>query len=450
MSWISKMRRSRISVLVVCSFALFTDMVVCGVAMPIIPAILKNIGIPHDEINGHAAALFAIYAVGMLFATPIFGFYSDKYQNRKVPMLVGLFGLGITTVLFAFSDTYILLIIARLFQGISSAASWAIGFAMVADVFPSTQLGMANGILISAHSLGFVSGPLLGGFLASRFSLRIPFYVCGGLAFFDFIARLFISPPAQIYPTIPQIPGSYDDLWTKINNTEMIKLLKHGEVFLHAIAIVLGSCSFSIVEALLALHLELDFGWSISDVSIGLTFLVTPTIVSSVIVGWISDHITRTRIVMIGLILHSLASPLLASAQTPSSIYLASTYFSTTYSIYAAPIMAFVTSIAKELGHGSSLATLYSISNMSYCLGMILGPLLGGYIVEGYSYFTASFFAPIGFWLFFPFYTYYTLKMERKRNGLEWTRKQVWKNMAHDLVYPHTIKPGVNKADIEP
>ncbi len=45
--------------------------------------------------------LFAMYAAGLLIATPIFGILTDRF-GRKWPMLVGLVGLGAATSILAF------------------------------------------------------------------------------------------------------------------------------------------------------------------------------------------------------------------------------------------------------------------------------------------------------------------------------------------------------------
>jgi DHA1 family solute carrier family 18 vesicular amine transporter 1/2 len=47
------------------------------------------------------------------------GMASDRI-GRKIPMLIGMFGLGVATILFAFGINFYMLLIARLFQGFVS------------------------------------------------------------------------------------------------------------------------------------------------------------------------------------------------------------------------------------------------------------------------------------------------------------------------------------------
>lgn len=66
-------------------------------------------------------------AFGLLGSTPIFATLSDKYQNRKIPMIVGMLGLGLSSTFFGNAKTYTQLVIARIAQGCAGGASWYVG-----------------------------------------------------------------------------------------------------------------------------------------------------------------------------------------------------------------------------------------------------------------------------------------------------------------------------------
>lgn len=66
----------------------------------------------------------SLLAFGLLVATPVFAILSDRYQNRRYPMMGGMLGLVISTLAFAIADTYPLLVLARVAQGVAGGASW--------------------------------------------------------------------------------------------------------------------------------------------------------------------------------------------------------------------------------------------------------------------------------------------------------------------------------------
>lgn len=116
-SWFGRFRRSPAAVLFVACLAVFTDMLIYGAVIPLVKVLLVSVGLNGEFEAVAGTTLFAMYAVGLFVATPIFGIVSDRLSNRQIPMLIGLCGLAVTTVLFTFADTFALLIVARVFQG---------------------------------------------------------------------------------------------------------------------------------------------------------------------------------------------------------------------------------------------------------------------------------------------------------------------------------------------
>lgn len=109
----NRARASRTAVIIVVALALFTDMILYDVIVPILPAILRRV--KQDE--SLMGLLLGVYAAGLLLFTPVFGVWSDRMQSRKAPMLCGQLGLGLSTLLFIYSRNLVLLIIARFLQG---------------------------------------------------------------------------------------------------------------------------------------------------------------------------------------------------------------------------------------------------------------------------------------------------------------------------------------------
>lgn len=100
-----------------------------------------EMGVEADAIGW----LFGSYALGLLLLTPVFGIVSDRLGSRRVPMLAGLLGLAVATLLFNVATTYGGLVAARIAQGVSGGASWTIGLSMIADVYPKERLGAVMG-----------------------------------------------------------------------------------------------------------------------------------------------------------------------------------------------------------------------------------------------------------------------------------------------------------------
>lgn len=99
------------------SAALFTDMLVHGLAVPVLPLL------PAVVEQGPAATglLFSSYAIAMIVATVFSGRLVDRY-GPKTPLLIGLVGLAATTLIFAIGGPYWLLLVARLAPDATTSA----------------------------------------------------------------------------------------------------------------------------------------------------------------------------------------------------------------------------------------------------------------------------------------------------------------------------------------
>ncbi len=404
MNFVTRSRSSETAVLIVSGLALFTDMVIYGVIMPIIEQIIKKTG--QKSSSWASSALVVIYALGLLLFTPIFGSLSDRYQNRRVPMLVGQAGLAVSTLLFAFATTFPLLLLARFLQGVAGAATWVVGMAMLTDVFKGPQLGFYMSLVYSCHTLGFFLGPLIGGFLHENFSIEAPFYVCTTLAVIDFLGRLWIKEP--------EVQKDSDK--HAVKGKSIIELLKCPEIILLMAVIILKAGSYSSLESKLEKHLEVNFNYNSQDTSIVFLAFILPSIFVGYIVGWLSGRVNRFKLVTIGLIMHPFAIPFACSAYSVPLIVIGGILFGSSMSFMGNPITPDLASIVESLG-GASYARVYAILNAFYSVGMIVGPIATTAISQK----TSFMWGMLGFnslmLLYVPFF-YYSMKrllVERNR-----------------------------------
>lgn len=106
----------------------------------------------------------AMVLVPMGRAADIFG--------RKRIFLMGLSIHTLGSWLASFSPSMLLLLLARVIQGIGAAMIFSTGVAILTSVFPSGERGRVLGINVSSTYLGLTLGPTLGGALTHYFGWR--------------------------------------------------------------------------------------------------------------------------------------------------------------------------------------------------------------------------------------------------------------------------------------
>lgn len=344
--------------LIVVTLAIFTDMLVYGLVVPILPNYAFSLGVSQMAIG----LLFGSYAIALFIATPIFGIMSDKI-GRKGPMLWGLLGLIISTLLYAFAKQFWMLILARSLQGVSAAITWTAGFALLADLYPSKERGKVMGIALAGQSIGTLIGPTVGGYLYQFGGYKTPFFFATGLAIIDGLLRLFL---------IKDIPHEKSE-----SILSSLKLLKNHRLLSIVGVVVIGSSVPCVLEPTLPLKLQKVM--NISSGGIGLLFAI-PILayaMSAPVIGSISQRVGHYKTMTVGMILTAICFPLVALSNTVWLVAGALVLLGIGMGTAITPCLPEFADISQK-NCKNSFGASFSIYNTAYSIGMIIGPTLGG------------------------------------------------------------------------
>lgn len=309
-------------------------------------------------------------------------------------MIGGMLGLAISTIAFAYADTYLLLVIARVAQGVAGGASWTIGLGLLADVFPTNRLGVVMGTVMTAHTVGFALGPAIGGFLFEYGGFTAPFFFCAGFAAINFLAIVWLAEPvhqktddddavSQRTCTSSHEGDESTPLLKdrKIKPITMIDLLKNPRIISCILCTIISASVFGGIEPALPLFLKSQYGASTSTIGVVFVAMVIPAFLAPLI-GHLSDKMGRQTICATGMILMAAASPLVAIKFT--SIYFIIPplmLFGLSSPVTLTPILPEMGETVNEMG-GAAYAQVYALYNMAYSIGMFIGPVVAGYVMS--------------------------------------------------------------------
>lgn len=225
-------------------------------------------------------------------------------------MIGGMLGLVISTLAFAIADTYPLLVLARVAQGVAGGASWyeekknqkkkfstwhrkkklffnfiffrTIGLGLLADVFPTKSLGVVMGTVLTAHTVGFAIGPAIGGFLYEFGGFAAPFLFCAGFAVINFLAIVWLAEPEHdhIKETSDHVSRAQENIEENDETTPLVKkngnkkkapltmidLLKNWRILSCVLCVMVSASVFAGIEPALPIHLQDTFNASASTV----------------------------------------------------------------------------------------------------------------------------------------------------------------------------------------
>ena len=139
-----------------------------GVTLPFLPFILERLLQPGQSgaIPWHTGLLTTLYTLAMFLLSPLWGVLSDRF-NRRVVISLGLIGSGISLVLLDNVSSLTMLYASRMLSGIFAAAVLPATLAYVAEASKAADRPRKFAIVASFTSLGFMLGPLIGGWLSS-------------------------------------------------------------------------------------------------------------------------------------------------------------------------------------------------------------------------------------------------------------------------------------------
>lgn len=176
-------------------FVFITVLIDCigiGIIFPVAATIITEVS--HVGINKattYSGLMMTCYALMQFLFSPFLGGISDRYGRRPV-LLLSLLGLGIDYLFLTFADTLTLLFIGRIIAGVCGA-SFTTAFACIADVSAPEKRAQNFGLMGAAFGLGFIIGPVIGGF-CSEFGSRAPFVAAAFLSLINCMYGFFILP----------------------------------------------------------------------------------------------------------------------------------------------------------------------------------------------------------------------------------------------------------------
>ncbi|MBE8968454.1 MFS transporter [Nostocales cyanobacterium LEGE 12452] len=273
--------------------------------LPTLPLYIDDVGASKQEIG----LVMGSFAIGLLLSRPMLGRLADE-RSRKIVLVIGTIVAAIAPFGYLATKSIWLLILVRIFHGISIAAFTTGYSALVADLAPAETRGEIIGYMTLATPIGLAIGPALGGYLEATSGYGILFLLSAELGFVAFLGILQVTnPPVQ---THEQTEEEDRNFW---------QILVSPRVRVPTIVMLLVGLSLGAVHTFVSLFLkstEVDFNG-------GLFF--TAAAISSfsirIFAGKASDRFGRGLFISFGIFCYVLALILLWQAYSPIVFLLA-------------------------------------------------------------------------------------------------------------------------------
>lgn len=345
----------------------FVGLLGFGIILPLFPFYAQRFGASPEVITW----TMAVFTMGQVVATPLWGRLGDAWGRRPVLVLT-LLGTTASYVMLAFADSLALVIASRVVAGLM-AGNVSAAFAYVADVTTPETRAAGIGKVGAALGLGFMFGPALGGLLAGNDVANANYALtalgAATLSFAALLGCLFLREslaPEHRRPLGRRAAAAAAAPRRGPFRPGLLPLVAAALMFYVAM---------STMESIFSLWANDRFGYG--PRSIGVVFFVMggiQALVQGALVGRLSRRFGETRVAMACSAVVAVGLALLGVAAAGWQLWLGVVVFSFAVGAINPALSSLVSRTAAPNEYGSVMGWYQSAS----AVGRVLGPGMSG------------------------------------------------------------------------
>jgi MFS family permease len=262
-----------------------------GIAVPAIPALAKSFGVSF----GLASGVVTAFLLGNLVITIPSGWLIDRF-GRRVILIGGPLLTSAIAFMVALAHSFPELLVLRFFDG-CAAQMWLMGrLAGISHGAAPAHRGRLVSWMFAMNGLGNLTGPILGGFIASAWGPRAPFVS------YALLALLALVPTSTLAEDTPRRDrGAGTKARAAPRPLSLLEIVMPRLVYF-GVALFAGLTRGPLQANLL--HLYAAFAYHLGPREIG--YLATSAAVLSLPIGftsgWMMDRFGRKRTMVPGFV----------------------------------------------------------------------------------------------------------------------------------------------------
>src|SRR5438034_1535372 len=267
----------------------------------LLPFVLVPIG--HDFGQTIPKVAFAITLTLMMrpVGAFIFGILGDKF-GRRIPLMADIIFYSVMELLTAFAPNFTIFLILRALFGIGMGGEWGLGASLAMESLPTQARGLFSGILQQGYAVGYLLAALVYWIVFPHFGWR-GLFIAGALPAFLVI---------YIRARVPESP-----VWQRARARQQPRLKmsifvrQHGALFIYA-ALLMTAFNYMShgTQDLYATYLQKQRGFNSDQTSKIAIVYAVGMICGGTIVGHLSQHWGRRRVIILAAICGMVLIPL--------------------------------------------------------------------------------------------------------------------------------------------
>jgi MFS family permease len=349
-----------------------------GLIIPAIPIFAKSFGVSNAAIG----LVISMFAITRLASGLVSGKLVERFGERFV-LGSGLFMVAFFVFLTGLAQSYEQLLFLRAAGGLGSSMFSVASSSLVIRMTSDDKRGRAQSVTTGGFLVGGIAGPAFGGALIA-FSPRAPFFIysvtltLAGLTGLIFLSEHRMGKKEEPVHTLPA---------TTIREAFRIKAFRYALIMTFLTSWIL----FGVRSSILPLYVIQDLGGTTTLVGIGFTVGALAQGLILIRAGKFSDNAGRKKALSVGFIFIACGITTLILAQS-IWFYLIAMLFLGIGGAYGNTGAALVGDVIK--GRSGRVIAVFQMAGDA---GMMVGPILLGFVSDISTYRTSLIVSAIAF-----------------------------------------------------
>jgi DHA1 family multidrug resistance protein-like MFS transporter len=350
--------------------AVFVTILGVGIVTPLLPVYAHELGASAFQIG----LIFGAFSLTRTLFVPYFGKLSD-IRSKKPFLTLGMFLYFLVSLFYLVSSNVHALILIRLGQGFASAMIFPVAQAYVGTITPKNKEGFTMGLFNLSLYGGLSFGPIMGGVVKDLLNIQCSFLTMGAFSFLGFALCLFLLPSEKGYE------GRQSSATKK--PIPYLRLVKEPAVFSLFTFRFCFTTGIGLIWAFLPLLANTRLHLSSSAIGFVVMISVLVSGVFQTPMGFLADRFSKRLLMTLGGILGAGSLFLVPAASSFAELFLVSGLFGLAGGIAIPALMALGVIEGRRL---EAMGSIMGLLAMAHSLGMLIGPLLAGIIIDLFSF----------------------------------------------------------------
>jgi MFS transporter, DHA1 family, tetracycline resistance protein len=346
----------------------FTEVLGFSMVLPLIPFLGLELGLTPSQIG----LIISVFSICQLFASPITGKLSDHF-GRKPLFILSQISTFLGFVLLGFATTVILLIVARLIDGLLGS-NMTVSQAYISDITEPKHRTRVYGYSSGVFGAGLIFGPFIGGIL-STINYSVPMFFAAAITLVSIILVILFLPET--------IPKKTEKISLRLNDVipidDVRQFVRTHHIRNSLLMFFIYNMAFFLFISNISLLAEAQFHATANEVSFYMVWIgVIRVGIQTVLIARILRFFGEKRALVTGVISMTISMVTLAFSAEYLFVFVPLIFLAYGTGVSRPLLISRLTNSVTQKETGSILGVNNSLTSVA----QIITPILGGFIIE--------------------------------------------------------------------